>query len=65
MRRPQGSSFHPDNGIHAMKNYRFETILAALFLALFVGFSQWHAPGSTMSQAEVDSYMATIEAKLP
>lgn len=65
MRRPQGSSFHPDYGIHALKNYRFEIILAALLLALFFGFSQWHAPGSKLSQAEVDNYMATIEAKLP
>jgi len=48
-----------------VKRYRFEIILAALLLGVFVAFNSWHAPGSKMSQADVDSYISTLEQKLP
>lgn len=48
-----------------MKTYRFEIILGALFLAIFIGYSHWHAPHNALSQSEVDGYISTLERNLP
>ncbi|WP_324731223.1 hypothetical protein [Pseudomonas paeninsulae] len=47
-----------------MHKYRFELILAALLLAVFVAFGQWHAPGSKLSADEIEGYMSTLERDL-
>ena len=48
-----------------MKTYRFEIIMAALFLALFVVLANFHAPGKALSQSEVDSYISNLEQNMP
>lgn len=48
-----------------MKTYRFEIILAAVFLALYLGFASFHAPHNALSQTEVDSYISTLENSMP
>ncbi|MNF31563.1 hypothetical protein D3C84_123300 [compost metagenome] len=48
-----------------MHSYRFELTLAALLLALFLVFSQWHTPGSKLSADEIDAYMSRLEQNLP
>ena len=48
-----------------MKTYRFEIILAAIFLAVFFAFSSFHAPGKPLSKAEVDTYMGALEKGIP
>lgn len=47
-----------------MKEYRFELILGAILLAVFVGASAFQA-ASTLTKAEVDRYIATLEKSLP
>lgn len=47
-----------------MKEYRFELILGAILLAVFVGVSTFQAT-STLTKAEVDRYIATLEKSLP
>ncbi len=48
-----------------MKAYRIE-ILTALFMALiFAALCIWQAPGRPMTRAEVDSYMAKLDATFP
>ncbi|MBF7728522.1 hypothetical protein [Pseudomonas sp. N040] len=44
-----------------MKNYRLELILAVLFMALYLAFAHWQAPGSKLSSAEIDGYVQRIE----
>jgi hypothetical protein len=45
-----------------MKRYRFEAILGASFVALYLVFSAWHSQGSgKLTQPEIDHYMALIE----
>lgn len=48
-----------------MHTYRFELTLAALLLALFLVFSQWHTPGSKLGADEIDGYMSSLEQNLP
>lgn len=48
-----------------MKAYRFEFILGALFLAIFLAYSSFHSPHSAMSKSEVDTYITTLEQNLP
>lgn len=48
-----------------MQTYRVEMILAALLLAVFALFASWQAPGSKLSQAEVDAYIANMQQNLP
>lgn len=48
-----------------MKHYRFEIVLAAVLLAVFLAGSAWLAPGSRLSQAEVDRHLATLEQRAP
>jgi hypothetical protein len=48
-----------------MKKYRFEIILGAALVALYLVFSAWHSPWEgKLTQAEIDHYMPIIE-KLP
>jgi len=47
-----------------MKGYRFELILSAILLAVFVGVSTFQAT-NTLTKAEVDRYMAVLEKAVP
>ena len=44
-----------------MQKYRFELILASLFVALYLAFAHWQAPGSKLTVAEIDGYVQRIE----
>ncbi len=44
-----------------MKKYRLELILAALFMAIYLVFAHWQAPGTKLTQAEIDGYAQRIE----
>jgi hypothetical protein len=44
-----------------MKTYRLELILATLFVALYLAFAHWQAPGSKLTSAEIDTYIQRIE----
>ena len=44
-----------------MKNYRFEIILAAISMAIFVAFNSFHNPSDRLTPAEVERYMATLQ----
>ena len=46
---------------NAMQRYRFELILATVFVGLYLAFAHWQAPGSKLSAAEIDSYIQRIE----
>ena len=48
-----------------MSRYRFEMILAALFLGIFLLFSNLFIPGKPLSQGEVDQYISTVEEHMP
>ena len=48
-----------------MKTYRFEIILAAIFLAVFAAFSSFHAPGKPLSKVEVNAYIGQLEQGMP
>lgn len=48
-----------------MSRYRFELILAALLLTVYLAFSALHASGNAMDKAEVEGYIATLEQNLP
>jgi hypothetical protein len=48
-----------------MKRYRFELILGAALVVLYLVFSGWHSQwGGKLTKAEIDQYLAVIE-KLP
>jgi hypothetical protein len=48
-----------------MKNHRFEIVLGTLLLAVFLAGSAWFAPGSKLSQSEVDRRLAALERHAP
>jgi len=48
-----------------MKHFRFEIVLAVALLALFLAGSAWFAPGSRLSQAEVDRHLTMLEQHAP
>ena len=48
-----------------MRSFRFEIVLGALLLAVFLAGSDWLAPGSRLSQGEVDRHLATLEQRAP
>ncbi len=47
------------------KRYRPELMLAAVLLALVLAVCQWQAPGTRLSAAEVEAYLAQIERLAP
>jgi hypothetical protein len=50
-----------------LKTHRFEWLLGAVLVALFVAFWIWQTPGNLqkLSSAEVDAYLHRMEGKLP
>lgn len=44
-----------------MRTYRFEIILAVIFLSLLLALCAWMAPGDKLSRAEVDAYVARLQ----
>lgn len=44
-----------------MKSYRFELILGTLLLTLFLLVSHWQAPGSKLTQAEINDYLVKLQ----
>jgi len=48
-----------------MKHCRFEIVLAAVLLAVFLAGSAWFAPGSRLDHAEVERRLAVLEQHAP
>lgn len=48
-----------------MKAYRFEIILGALLLALFLAFAHWQAPHRPLTPVEVEHYLGILDRDLP
>jgi hypothetical protein len=46
----------------ALMKYRYELVLAVIFTVIFAAFCYWQAPGSRLTSAEIDDYLARIDA---
>ena len=42
--------------------YRYELVLAVICAVIFAAFCHWQAPGSRLTPAEIDDYIARIDA---
>lgn len=42
--------------------YRYKLVVAVIFAVIFAAFCYWQAPGSRLTSAEIDDYLARIDA---